>query len=82
MPERHSSERVDSLFNQLQAIELQLVDNQQAFLHALDDKYSASGLGALQDEAQALTRAAATIVQEIEEHVAGSSAREVFRRRA
>ncbi len=84
MAERHSFERVDSLFAHLDAVERKLADNQQAFLRALDDKYSATGLGPLQEEAQELSHLATAIVREIEAHVADSSAHAVFtgRRRA
>lgn len=78
MAERHPSERVNSLFGHLDEIERKLADNQQAFLRALDDKYSATALGALQEESQALAKVASTIVREIEDYVASSSAHAVF----
>lgn len=77
---RHSSDRVTSLFGKLEAVEQAMVDNQKAFLDALDDDNAVSGLATLQQEAETLDREANHLVRAIREAVESSSALAVFAR--
>jgi hypothetical protein len=79
MPGQNRSERVASLFGQLEAIEHAMVSNREALFALADLDPATSLLGDLRSAAEALEAAAEEIVAKIQEHVEDTSAFAVFR---
>jgi hypothetical protein len=78
MPERYSHERVTSLFGELNALEREMVETQQALLEKIDDLDAVSHLGELKEQADQLETAIERIVEMIRGQVQSTTAVAVF----